>query len=102
MALSAGLSEDYRTLGTARRSIGIWRSGGSGSGRPVRVWLDSGVLHWSITSTVNRPFNSYILLKANFGPFRRGSSGLVAGLCWAVLGARVEATRTAVWHILGC
>ena len=41
-------------------------------------------------------------LKANFGPFRRGSSGLVAGLCWAVLGARVEATLTAVWHILGC
>ena len=41
-------------------------------------------------------------LKANFGPFRRGSSGLVAGLCWAVLGTRVEATLTAVWHILGC
>ena len=34
--------------------------------------------------------------KANFEPFRRGSSGLVAGLCWAVLGTRVEATLTAL------
>ena len=42
------------------------------------------------------------LLKANFEAFRRGSSGLVAGLCWAVLGARVEATLTALLHTLGC
>ena len=42
------------------------------------------------------PLSIICTLKANFEPFRIGSSGLVAGLCWAVLGTRVEATLTAL------